>query len=1348
MIQFVYVVSADYVLRSYLSDSGASDSNGFGTTFVVGSKYALVGTGGHGRNGVLYSLSDNASQISPLWTWNASFATKDCFNPSTCAPEAVDISGSTFVVGQNYDCFQQDCNYLKMHGSAMIYDIMPNASIQLIARLLPDLSQLDWTDSNAYQYNYGSSVSIDGDYVAVSSPFEPAPFANSVYIYQRQVNNDYSLVKRLVNPFGRRFDRYEATFKLIGNWLFADGVLVRWSDLNPRIIADFGETNSRFAVGGTREKPCFARFLDGQVTLHETTNITSTVGFVSGLTSSIAINDACDMIALGMPWAGAKYEDGWIPGRYVYAGQVVRFVKAESGWWQMPPFELEGQSRGLGYRVAISASGSLTFATTFGNQGMSVYTAFIENEKICKPTSPAFTTKVELQTAVDLWCNGERGRTIMGTYYGPISTWDVSQITDMARLFEGKSTCNPDIGNWDTSSVTTMELMFYGATSFNQPIGGWNTAKVTNMWALFGHAAVFNQHIGNWDTSAVTNMIQMFDSASAFNQPIGNWDTSSVTTMSHMFAWATAFNQDISDWNTAAVTNMGLMFISASAFNQPIGNWDTSSVTTMSHMFFDSSVFNQSLCWNTEKVEDVSNMFTNSYGSLLAYPSCVTTSSPTDRPTVKPTDVPTVQPTSKPTAKPTADPTSISTAKPTLQPTTKPTLQPTADPTSKPTLQPTAKPTSKPTAQPTSKPTFKPTAQPTSKPTAKPTICFVDVTNAKRVAATMAVYGDEAQRCSNRQGPIVRSVVSISDGMTQVNRVVSSMDLVLELLTNSSSKIAVSMGKVVEIAKRVPKVGKLISLGYNVIQDLVAMLKKIHPRIHNIVKVWSKLTKLMNGMGLTLKAERAVLNGTAHMLKGGSALDTQAIACVAETILCEDDSGLVATNMDFNRSFQEGYKGIDACNRVVDSLEKMVNDVLNKVMDFISKNVLGPIAAALDALLAALQPVLDAIQKVLDAIAEFATVAYCCYTPYFAGKAVELAGKIVDVATCPVDGALNTLNSAVTKLVTAVMKQIDGVINLLIGPIVTAVKKLQGINFKYPAISEGFTFSSPQCKLTTPALSIETFSPFNDIVDALTIDSTPIVNPPSLNLVDAINQACRSAVNDISNIDTGSCCMGHFPAIQDGNTCDPTGVLSTLFSCYAMCQSNKFDTWPDLSTRCGVSPPWEDGTLCGVGTTCKKCKNGSEYWYSKALTACGKQPRLVDGTSCLIGTTCDICQNGYDTRPDLSIRCGVSPPWADGTLCGVGTTCKKCKNGSEYWYSKALTACGQEPGWVDGTECAEGTTCKACKNPSSYWYSKVFTACGREPCWGRDTLCLKGTSCDRCCKGSSWIWSKFGYYCK
>ena len=195
---------------------------------------------------------------------------------------------------------------------------------------------------------------------------------------------------------------------------------------------------------------------------------------------------------------------------------------------------------------------------------------------------PPILTKTDLQSKVNEWCN-DRGTAEAA--FGPISTWDVSQVTNMASLFEGKTSCNPPIGNWDTSQVTTMERMFMNARRFNQPIGKWDTSKVNTMYQMFYKATAFNQAIGDWDTSQVTNMDYMLcpvqlsyrkytTNTGNFNQPIGKWDTSKVTRMSAMFWNAAAFNQPIGNWDTSQVTENRWMFLGATAFDQPINNFN------------------------------------------------------------------------------------------------------------------------------------------------------------------------------------------------------------------------------------------------------------------------------------------------------------------------------------------------------------------------------------------------------------------------------------------------------------------------------------------------------------------------------------------------------------------------------------------------------------------------------------------------------------------------------------------------------------------------------------------------------------------------------------------------------
>jgi len=191
---------------------------------------------------------------------------------------------------------------------------------------------------------------------------------------------------------------------------------------------------------------------------------------------------------------------------------------------------------------------------------------------------------------------------------------DLSNVTDMVRMFQNSVVFNQDIGNWDVSNVTTMKSMFTNADAFNQDIGNWDVSNVTDMENMFGSADAFNQNIGNWDVGNVTNMIQMFFRNPVFNQNIGNWDVSSVTQMNSMFEDAATFNQDIGNWDVSSVTDMREMFHGASVFNQNIGDWDVSNVTHMGNMFQEAFVFNQDIGnWD---VRNVTMMFTMFNGAV------------------------------------------------------------------------------------------------------------------------------------------------------------------------------------------------------------------------------------------------------------------------------------------------------------------------------------------------------------------------------------------------------------------------------------------------------------------------------------------------------------------------------------------------------------------------------------------------------------------------------------------------------------------------------------------------------------------------------------------------------------
>ena len=145
------------------------------------------------------------------------------------------------------------------------------------------------------------------------------------------------------------------------------------------------------------------------------------------------------------------------------------------------------------------------------------------------------------------------------------ATTCTSGITDMTGIFLNSS-FNQDISSWDISNVTNMGAMFNGATSFNQDISFWDVSNVTEMSYMFEYATSFNQPIGNWDVSNVTEMSYMFNGATSFNQNISSWDVSNVTSMNEMFYYATSFNQDISSWEFNVVSDF-LSFVAYSSLD-------------------------------------------------------------------------------------------------------------------------------------------------------------------------------------------------------------------------------------------------------------------------------------------------------------------------------------------------------------------------------------------------------------------------------------------------------------------------------------------------------------------------------------------------------------------------------------------------------------------------------------------------------------------------------------------------------------------------------------------------------------------------------------------------------------
>ena len=79
--------------------------------------------------------------------------------------------------------------------------------------------------------------------------------------------------------------------------------------------------------------------------------------------------------------------------------------------------------------------------------------------------------------------------------YIDISKWDVSNVTDMYRMFLNCRELESvgDLSKWNVSNVTDMSFMFIGCHSFNQDLSGWDVSKVNNMMGMFYGCKYFNQ---------------------------------------------------------------------------------------------------------------------------------------------------------------------------------------------------------------------------------------------------------------------------------------------------------------------------------------------------------------------------------------------------------------------------------------------------------------------------------------------------------------------------------------------------------------------------------------------------------------------------------------------------------------------------------------------------------------------------------------------------------------------------------------------------------------------------------------------------------------------------------------
>jgi len=139
--------------------------------------------------------------------------------------------------------------------------------------------------------------------------------------------------------------------------------------------------------------------------------------------------------------------------------------------------------------------------------------------------------------------------------------------TTFNSLFRGCTLFNGDVSSWDVSNITNLSGTFRDCVAFNQAVGSWNvTTATTNINSLFYGCTIFNQDISGWDVSNVTTFASAFRDCAALNPNIGGWNVTSTTTAINNMCRGSLFNRDISGWDISAVTNAS-NFANGSSFS-------------------------------------------------------------------------------------------------------------------------------------------------------------------------------------------------------------------------------------------------------------------------------------------------------------------------------------------------------------------------------------------------------------------------------------------------------------------------------------------------------------------------------------------------------------------------------------------------------------------------------------------------------------------------------------------------------------------------------------------------------------------------------------------------------------
>lgn len=97
--------------------------------------------------------------------------------------------------------------------------------------------------------------------------------------------------------------------------------------------------------------------------------------------------------------------------------------------------------------------------------------------------------------------------------YGHIGTWDMSNCSDMDKMFKNCKNIPPEIGHWDTSNVIYMNETFKNSRNIPPEIGNWNMRNVDTLYGAFSGATGIPDTLEKWDLRDCDDVRKIFKDA-------------------------------------------------------------------------------------------------------------------------------------------------------------------------------------------------------------------------------------------------------------------------------------------------------------------------------------------------------------------------------------------------------------------------------------------------------------------------------------------------------------------------------------------------------------------------------------------------------------------------------------------------------------------------------------------------------------------------------------------------------------------------------------------------------------------------------------------------------------------